>query len=170
SASWITTTSPVAAATPERTAAPLPRFAGCRTTWSSRPRRCRSSSTWPEPSVEASSIAISSHWSGTARTRSTTCATVPASLYTGMTTLRRKPGALLLTDLVPAQLAVQGRRVDAQDLGGACLVAAFALEHPGDVGPLDHLACGVGVRPLGDQRLRAVPGELRPPPPAFSAL
>src|SRR5438445_11033094 len=77
-----------------------------------------------------------------------------------MTTLRRKPGALLLTDLVPAQLAVQGRRVDAQDFGGACLVAAFALEHPGDVGPLDHVERGVGVRPLGDQRLRAVLGEL----------
>ena len=45
------------------------------------------------------------------------------------------------------------RGIDPQHLGRSGLVAALRLEHPHDVGALDHLEGGVPVRPLGHQRL-----------------
>src|SRR2546426_8055994 len=51
--------------------------------------------------------------------------------------------------LVPAQLAIQCGGVDPQDFGRARLVAPLTLEHPSDVGALDHVERGVRVRPLG---------------------
>src|SRR5439155_13116593 len=62
---------------------------------------------------------------------------------------------LRYTTLVPAELAVQVGGIDAEHLGGAGLVAALALQHPGDVGTLDHVEVGVGVRPLRDEGLDA---------------
>src|SRR6266581_6622077 len=62
--------------------------------------------------------------------------------------------------VVTAQLAVQRRGVDAQHFRGAGLVAALAVQHPRDVGALDHVERRVGVRPLGDQGLGPVLGEL----------
>src|SRR5881396_1263418 len=64
------------------------------------------------------------------------------------------------TTLVPAELAVQGGGIDAEHLGGAGLVAALALQHPGDVGTLDHVEGGVGVRPLRDEGLDAALRQL----------
>src|SRR6266849_7496331 len=56
---------------------------------------------------------------------------------------------------VPAQLAIQGGGVDPEHLGGARLVATFALEHPADIGALDYVERGIHVRTLGDERLGA---------------
>src|SRR5205809_3162564 len=67
---------------------------------------------------------------------------------------------LRYTTLVPAELAVQGGGIDAEHLGGAGLVAALALQHPGDVGTLDHVEGGVGVRPLRDEGLDAALRQL----------
>src|SRR2546430_15754861 len=73
----------------------------------------------------------------------------------------RSPGsARVITTLVPAQLAIQGGGIDAEPLGGAGLVAAFALEHPGDVGALDDVERRVHVRSLRDQGLGASLGQL----------
>src|SRR5205807_8673433 len=73
----------------------------------------------------------------------------------------RSPGSARgITTLVPAQLAIQGGGIDAEHLGGAGLVAAFALEHPGDIGALDHVECGVRLEPLRYQGLVAPLGQL----------
>src|SRR5207245_7225678 len=65
----------------------------------------------------------------------------------------RSPGSARgITTLVPAQLAIQGGGIDAEHLGGAGLVAAFALEHPGDIGALDHVERGVRMEPLRDRK------------------
>src|SRR5580692_6481935 len=62
-------------------------------------------------------------------------------------------------DPEPRQLAVQRRRVDAQDVGGARLVAAFALKHPQDVGALDDIERGSRWRALRDERLGSTLGH-----------
>src|SRR5881396_2010628 len=54
--------------------------------------------------------------------------------------------------LVPAQLAIQRGGIDAEHFGGSGLVAALALQHPGDIGPLDHVERRVDVRAVHDER------------------
>src|SRR5437867_3660938 len=57
--------------------------------------------------------------------------------------------------LVPAQLAIQRGGIDAEHFGGSGLVAALALQHPGDIGALDHVERRVDVRAVHDERLGA---------------
>src|SRR5712691_11812068 len=73
---------------------------------------------------------------------------------------RLPPQLFRHSTLVPAQLAIQGGGIDTEHLGGAGLVAALALQHPGDVGTLDHVERGVLVRPLRDERLGAALRQL----------
>src|SRR5438034_10865550 len=61
---------------------------------------------------------------------------------------------------VAAQLAIQRGGIDAEYLGGARLVAALALQYPGDVRALDHVEGRVRVRPIGHQWLGSTLGEL----------
>jgi hypothetical protein len=76
----MTTTSPVAAWMPRRTAAPLPRFSGCRMSVSMTPRSCSCSSTSRVPSrgavVDADQLDVERH----VRSRSMDAATVRSSL------------------------------------------------------------------------------------------
>src|SRR5213592_3829485 len=62
--------------------------------------------------------------------------------------------------LVPAQLAIQRGGIDAEHFGGSGLVAALALQHPGDIGALDHVERRVDVRAVHDERLGAAFREL----------
>src|SRR5580704_18945325 len=51
------------------------------------------------------------------------------------------------------QLAVERRRIDAEDVGGACLVAAFALQYPQDIRALDDIERGRRGGAIGYERL-----------------
>ena len=85
SASWIIIMSPVTAAKPRRSAAPLPPLRG----WRSRMKPssfCSRSRIAGVPSVDTSSTTISSMRILTARTRRMISSTVSCSLYTGITT------------------------------------------------------------------------------------
>src|SRR5437762_159386 len=60
---------------------------------------------------------------------------------------------LLLAAVVATEFPVQCRWIDPEHFGGAGLVAPFALEHPRDVGLLDHVERRVLVEPFCNQRL-----------------
>src|SRR6478736_8144271 len=49
-------------------------------------------------------------------------------------------------DSVTRELPVERRGIDAEDVGGAALVAALALQNPHDVRALDHVERRVGAR------------------------
>ena len=55
---------------------------------------------------------------------------------------------------VPGELAVEGRRIDSEDLGGAWLIPALILQDPQDVGSLDGVQGGVGLHRVTYQRIR----------------
>src|SRR5215468_6767497 len=116
SASWTTAMSPVMCAIAVRTAAPLPWLRS----WCTTTRRNSGSSgtlarySWRirvVPSVEQSSTTTTSFVIGTARTRSSSVRTVPASLYTGTRTDRR-----VATDIEDAIVA--GGRRDLKEADG----------------------------------------------------
>ena len=87
----------------------------------------------------------------------------------------------VIADAVAVEFTVQGRRVDAEHLGGSRLVAALGLKHPHDVGPLDDLHGRVGrgllsadepepaSRAPGPGALRGGSSVRRPPPPRARA-
>ena len=91
----------------------------------------------------------STAWKSSAPAARATCATdapsyVAAAERTRVTAALKpsgRDGLRLDLDLllVAAELPVERRRIDAEHLGRAGLVAALGLQHPHDVGPLDHL-------------------------------